>query len=153
MCSFIVLMPSVRIYNINSHENEGKTLNEKVCLNVWPVLYVTLLNPTADQKSWINTISLMADSDFIYIAGLLKPGIHCAIFSIAVRSCCIDCTNASHGWKRRSCSYTVQSHILKRPGCWDCTARRTRSVGLSGVIQRVRGLGKCRYPVETNNNQ
>ena len=38
MCSFIVLMASVRIYNVNSHENEGKALNEKVCLNFWPVL-------------------------------------------------------------------------------------------------------------------
>ena len=26
-------MPSVRIYNVNSHENKEKTLNEKACSN------------------------------------------------------------------------------------------------------------------------
>lgn len=31
MCSIIVLMLSVRIYN--SHENKEKALNEKVCAN------------------------------------------------------------------------------------------------------------------------
>ena len=40
VCSFIVLMPSVRIYNVNSHENKEKTLNEKVCPNFWLVVYV-----------------------------------------------------------------------------------------------------------------
>ena len=29
----IVVMSSVRIYNVNSHENKGKPLNEKVCPN------------------------------------------------------------------------------------------------------------------------
>lgn len=30
MCSFIVLMPSVRIYHVNSHENKEHPLNKKV---------------------------------------------------------------------------------------------------------------------------
>ena len=33
-------MLSVRIYNVNSHENEEKKLNEKVCPNFWLVVYV-----------------------------------------------------------------------------------------------------------------
>ena len=36
----LVLMPSVRIYNVNSHENKENALNEKVCPNFWPVLYM-----------------------------------------------------------------------------------------------------------------
>jgi len=64
MCSFIVLMPSVRIYNVNSHENKENALNEKVCPNFWPVLYmciyVALLSKElykyvkehTDRRSW-----------------------------------------------------------------------------------------------------
>ena len=33
-------MPSVRIYNVNSHGIKGNALNEKVCPNFWPVLYI-----------------------------------------------------------------------------------------------------------------
>ena len=43
MCSFIVLIPSVRIHNVNGDENKENTLNEKVCPNFWPVLYVRKL--------------------------------------------------------------------------------------------------------------
>ena len=39
MHSFIVLMLSVRIYNVNSHENKEKTLNEKMCPKFWLVVY------------------------------------------------------------------------------------------------------------------
>ena len=28
-----------RIYNVNSHEKKGNSLNEKVCPNFWSVLY------------------------------------------------------------------------------------------------------------------
>ena len=39
---FHTFLPSVRIYNVNSHENKKETqLNEKVCPNFWPVLYIT----------------------------------------------------------------------------------------------------------------
>ena len=41
---FIVLMPSVRIYNVNSHENKEETLNERVCPNFWLVMYVYLVS-------------------------------------------------------------------------------------------------------------
>ena len=40
MCLLIVVMPLVRIYNVNSHENKEKTLNEKVCPNFWLVVYL-----------------------------------------------------------------------------------------------------------------
>nr|XP_061825742.1 basic salivary proline-rich protein 4-like [Nerophis lumbriciformis] len=34
---FLLLMPSVTIYNVNSHENKENALNEeKVCPNIWP---------------------------------------------------------------------------------------------------------------------
>ena len=29
MCSFVVLMPSVRIYNVNSHENKEKNIKSE----------------------------------------------------------------------------------------------------------------------------
>ena len=41
MCSVIVLMPSVRIYNVHSHENKEMPLSEKVCPNFWLVVYVS----------------------------------------------------------------------------------------------------------------
>uniref|UniRef100_A0A672YUR6 Leucine rich repeat containing 69 n=1 Tax=Sphaeramia orbicularis TaxID=375764 RepID=A0A672YUR6_9TELE len=44
MCSFIVLMPSVRIYNENSHENKENAMNEKVCPNFWPLTELNLGN-------------------------------------------------------------------------------------------------------------
>ena len=56
MCSFIVLMPSVRFYNVNSHENKEKPLNEKVCPNFWLVVCDTnrLVNPysTCSRPGW-----------------------------------------------------------------------------------------------------
>jgi len=52
MCSFIVLMPSVRIYNVNSHENKENALNEKVCPNFWPVLYVYMYLPTSTSGAY-----------------------------------------------------------------------------------------------------
>lgn len=52
MCSFIhsfiiILMPSVRIYTVNSHENKEEPLNEEVCLNVWLVVYLQITSPSA----------------------------------------------------------------------------------------------------------
>lgn len=38
MCLFIFLMPSVKIYNVNSHENRENALNE-VSTNYWPLPY------------------------------------------------------------------------------------------------------------------
>lgn len=40
MCSFIALMHSVRIYNVNTRKNTESTLNEKVCPSFWPILEV-----------------------------------------------------------------------------------------------------------------
>ena len=36
-------MPSVRMYNVNSHENKEKPLHEKVCQNFWLVVYFVKL--------------------------------------------------------------------------------------------------------------
>ena len=36
----MAIITSVRIYNVISDENKENTLNEKVCPNFWPVLYI-----------------------------------------------------------------------------------------------------------------
>ena len=43
MCLFVVVMPSIRIHNVNCHENKENTLNEKVSPNFWSVLYLPIL--------------------------------------------------------------------------------------------------------------
>ena len=43
MCSFIDLMPSVIIYNVNGQENKVNSLNDKMCSNFWSVVIITLV--------------------------------------------------------------------------------------------------------------
>lgn len=47
MCSFIVFMPSVRMCNVNGHENKENPLNEKVCPNkeasLWKMKFSTCI--------------------------------------------------------------------------------------------------------------
>ena len=59
MCSFIVLMPSVRIYNVNK-ENEGNAMDEKVCPNFWPVLYMHQRESITKHKSVTSSRTLAA---------------------------------------------------------------------------------------------
>ena len=40
MCLFVVVMPSIRIHDVNSHEKKENTLKEKVISIFWPVVYV-----------------------------------------------------------------------------------------------------------------
>ena len=40
MCLFVVVMPSIRIHNVNCHENNEKTLKKRVSPNFWSVLYI-----------------------------------------------------------------------------------------------------------------
>lgn len=43
-CSFIVLMPSVRIYDVNSRDHKEKTVNEKACPNFSMLVYVYFIH-------------------------------------------------------------------------------------------------------------
>ena len=40
MCYFIVLMSSLLFYNVENILNKEKPLNEYVCPNFWPVVYI-----------------------------------------------------------------------------------------------------------------
>ena len=57
MCSFIVLMPSVRIYNVNSRENKEKPLNEKMCPNFWLVVYILGCKTNSRRWFWQSEIT------------------------------------------------------------------------------------------------
>ena len=42
MCLFVVVMPSIRIHNVNCHDNNEKTLKKRVSPNFWSVLYILI---------------------------------------------------------------------------------------------------------------
>ena len=63
MCSFIVLMPSVRIYNVNSHENKENTLNEKVCPN-FTCIYIQYITSILAMTKTITYLPLVASSHY-----------------------------------------------------------------------------------------
>lgn len=43
----------MQIYHVNSHDNKEKTLNEKECLNLWLVVYASVLERLKKGLLWL----------------------------------------------------------------------------------------------------
>lgn len=62
-------LPAVRIYTVNRYENKEKILNEKVCLNLWLIVYTTDFNAVSKHYTakglWTPFLMTVFQSHFL----------------------------------------------------------------------------------------